>query len=321
MNKAGWFLTKQGMIFTRSVVLATSTGSFIGYLGLHTYFLDNYRKIFQFYSSGWEKPLSAEIQQLANDVLKECTLTEKERKAIKFFAVCGFDTFHAGSTELKTGGIVGIPNHFNYKELDDIEKPSIRLLNNTQVRWSTKPGQDLADSLILSQKAQKFAIARDIHYCTTNYVYAYGLAASMFIITSYLLGNGIAVKFNLYRLHRKIRTPVYMLCGTLGLLVFYMTKDALSQYWDKYADRTASQTSSDYLEGGIEYYEKSLKRNVAMRTLLGKYGEKVFTYHGNKRTFIRTTSLPLTVRLDNLKMLMKEREYKLTDINNVQEIV
>ncbi|XP_023229330.1 transmembrane protein 177-like [Centruroides sculpturatus] len=312
MINTSWFLTKNGLIFSRCAVMAASISSFTGYVGLHSWFLDNYRKVFQFYSSGFEKPLSSELVSLSKEVLEESNLTEKQKESFKFFMVCGFDTFHAGSTQLNTGGLVGLPNHFNYTKEDDVEKHAIKLQNNSSVHWSTRAGQSLLDSLVLSRAAQKFATAREIHYCTTSYVYAYGVGGTIAITAAYLLGNGLAVRFQLYRLPLKLRAALYSICGSLGLFLFVTTKDAASQYWDGYADRTAAKTSSEYLNGGIEYYEKCLKRNVALRTLMGEEGEKYFTWHGNRKTFIRAVTLPLTVRLDNLKA-MKAKEQQILE--------
>lgn len=47
------------------------------------------------------------------------------------------------------------------------------------------------------------------------------------------------------------------------------------------ADEQAANVSPSYAEGGLEFYEKILQRNTALRQLMGKEGEKLYTIFGN----------------------------------------
>lgn len=47
------------------------------------------------------------------------------------------------------------------------------------------------------------------------------------------------------------------------------------------ADERAANVSPSYAEGGLEFYEKILQRNTALRQLMGKEGEDLYTVFGN----------------------------------------
>ena len=60
-----------------------------------------------------------------------------------------------------------------------------------------------------------------------------------------------------------------------------MTKDAYNRYTDKMLDRRAASISTEYSEGGVEYYSKLLQRNIALREFLGDAGSSMYTRRGD----------------------------------------
>lgn len=72
-------------------------------------------------------------------------------------------------------------------------------------------------------------------------------------------------------------------------------------------------SGKDYIEGGIEYFDKQLKMNKALRNLLHD-GQSTYAVSGNYNFFIRQKSLPLTVQ----KSLLEEDLRKL-DPSAVEE--
>ena len=49
-----------------------------------------------------------------------------------------------------------------------------------------------------------------------------------------------------------------------------MVKAAFNRYINREVDRRAAQISPEYAAGGVEYYEKVMQRNIALRELGGK---------------------------------------------------
>lgn len=54
---------------------------------------------------------------------------------------------------------------------------------------------------------------------------------------------------------------------------------------------------------GITFYDKMLKKNVAIRNLTGS---NIYTALGNENSFIRQKTLPLTIRKSFFEMKKKE---------------
>lgn len=61
-----------------------------------------------------------------------------------------------------------------------------------------------------------------------------------------------------------------------------------------------------FIESGIRFYEKILKKNIAIRELTGD--DSQFTAMGNENFMIRTKTLPLTLRKTFFELKLKELE-------------
>jgi len=83
--------------------------------------------------------------------------------------------------------------------------------------------------------------------------------------------------------------------------------------YEKEADMAVIKLGENYLKGGLEYYNKIIQRNIALHTLMGEEGKKLFTAGGNEQVFIRTKHLPLAMRRDYFKM-------KVDELNKTKEI-
>jgi len=70
-------------------------------------------------------PLTANVFERAKRAIADVEASEKSRELVKFFTVYGMDVFHAGSTKTVGGSLIGIPRHFYYKTVDDVEKRDI----------------------------------------------------------------------------------------------------------------------------------------------------------------------------------------------------
>lgn len=83
--------------------------------------------------------------------------------------------------------------------------------------------------------------------------------------------------------------------------VFYVTYryllGVLNERHDLKTDDIVAQLGENYTEGGLEFYEKTLQRNKALRKLLGSKGEALYTYYGNDTPGVLwTKGAPITVK-------------------------
>lgn len=302
-----WWMSERGRSVVGRLVAVAAFGIAAAHVSLHTLFLDKYKGVVQMYRNGQAVILSDAVLNRANGVLQECGLSESEAKTFKFFTVVGLDTFHAGSTKLREGPCVGLPHTFTYGRVEDVEK-ELLLVRGEKFNFESSIGQELLNSIILSERAQKFAIAREIHACTTQYVYLQALfgAASLYLV--YCMASFINTRFNFLKLPRVARFVMYGLTGSIGMVNYVMLKDGLAVYNDRAADIATCSMGKVYILGGLEYYEKLLVRNRALRDALGATGKAQYTFYGNEEVFIRTKRLPITAHLDVVKDAFKEVE-------------
>lgn len=243
--------------------------------------------------------MSQDLLELTYIVLKDAKIATRKKPDVKFFQVHGDEPFHAGSLNMNWGGIVGLPHNFNYKKVNEINTSEIKVFADQRVKWDTKPGKRLLESMVLSEKAQKFATAREIYYLNNNHV----LFQSSAVAVSAVLGVAIAefvLKMPKYKIAEKptvVRLVLYGLCFCIGYFNWCMLHDGLNNYYDRDSDKQAALTGEDYFDGGVEYYSQMLKRNKAFRKLLGDKGARFITSEGDTRTFWRCRHMPTTVRL------------------------
>lgn len=79
-------------------------------------------------------------------------------------------------------------------------------------------------------------------------------------------------------------------------VTWLLVRDVLTVRRDVLADDEAASISEEYAQGALEFYDKTLKRNIALRSLLGEEGPNHFTALGNIRETVRTKHLPFVIR-------------------------
>lgn len=160
-------------------------------------------------------------------------------------------------------------------------------VNNASVPWSTSGGERLKNSLILSQNAKKFAIARELHGIESDPVVAHALVPSLALSIAYTIGFGINRRLNLYARPRSLRICLYVLASLFGYGVYILGTDMGSVKKEATGDEAVGRMGKEYAEGGVEFYEKVLGRNIALRELMEKEGEALFTVMGNDEVSLR----------------------------------
>lgn len=189
-----------------------------------------------------------------------------------------------GSTSTNQGSLIGLPYSFSYQNIADIDTSKIVLTGKKEFDWKSGDGEKLLSSLILSENAKKFAIARELHFINSRYVHIQALAG---IICA---GIGIACIHRINRsslLHfdktkQSFRVLMYI---AVGLVLAYLHQESLKVYYKNLhlsADTKAAGIGQDYAVGGVEYFTKMLKRNQAVRKLTGYTGAQKYTPWGDE---------------------------------------
>lgn len=102
------------------------------------------------------------------------------------------------------------------------------------------------------------------------------------------------------------RSIIYTLSAAACGIAYITMKDMTNYNYERDALRKAVDLGPEYARGAIEYYEKNLVRNKALRVILENKGASMYTARGNLNTLIRTPHMPLNACLDLSKQLYQE---------------
>ena len=244
-------------------------------------------------------------------IVSRMDVRAEEEVAVKLFTCFGCDVLHRGSLKLRTGAIIGVPASFAYERTEDVDRDAL-VVNSNEVDWSTGAGVQLLESLVLSTDAKAFAIAREIGYANTYHVWADAFLKCIFAYAAYGTGFGINTKFEMRSVMKKWgRVGMYGIIGSLYAFLYLTIADTYYCNRDNRVDRKTAHLNAVYARGGVEYYEKTLKRNTALRALIGDGGAKLYTVYGNPMHMWRQPHVSPTTRRDNLLRYYQEHLQKL----------
>lgn len=183
--------------------------------------------------------------------------------------------------------------------------------------WGSDAGELFQDSLVLSENAQKFAIARELSHLNTNYVYHFGLISCFALQFQYAMSAYLSHKTYGRFKPKSYRYTLYSLVGVFTYGVWSAATDTLTKYYEERADAKASQLGINYAKGGAEFYTKLARRNIAAREMMGVKGEKLFTKYGNSNTeLIRQRHIPVSIR----KERAESRVQAYLDVKSPREV-
>jgi hypothetical protein len=86
------------------------------------------------------------------------------------------------------------------------------------VVWESSSGKNLLQSLVLSEEAQKFAIATQIHQARSHHVYLHSSTAITCFLATYSFAHAVNKKFNTFSKPLPVRFILYTLIGKKKIL-------------------------------------------------------------------------------------------------------
>ncbi|PAV88102.1 hypothetical protein WR25_09112 [Diploscapter pachys] len=261
------------------------------------------------------EPLPNSLAEIAKEEYER--FLEKEKRLPKDTVVRNyvqkhldnFESISRGSLGVRFGLCNALPCFARFKNQDEAYQylkknypKSLKCLGeDVEIQWDTPIGQELVESLTLSENALRFLLLRNL-YASEGYnamagrgitwatFSAFSCLFTYFLHTS-RIGGSTAMSF----------LVTYAICTCMALYG--------SQEWNKlyryitgiHADNVSAKTSFEHCEGGKEYYWKMLKINRIFRDL-----------HPHLYTQIKVTGdvrdidIPILTRYDHLKDLKEE---------------
>ncbi|KAK7938500.1 hypothetical protein WMY93_001826 [Mugilogobius chulae] len=262
------------------VMVCTCSGLFGLNLVQHLVPEQSFCALYQAWSKGEPVQLSDKLQALFQEVLQDFGVSSPQK--FSAFASFGFHPVAAGLPVLPSGAHVGIPANFNSSAADSrgITDRTV-FINGRAVDWSSAAGSALSHALLLSERAQKFAVAREVARLDGGLPAVSAAVAPACVGGVWLYSVVLKQMFALHSGPVLFRAAVNALSLGLGLVSYFLAADAVGQFVDYASDRRAAAVSQDYARGGVEFYDKLLSRNKTLRTLMGPKGEEMYAPNGN----------------------------------------
>lgn len=217
------------------------------------------------------------------------------RNVIRPFSTFSFDLFHAGTLNAKYGAILGIPANFTNTAKELRDKLTIR---EELVDWTRQDAQAFLDAALLSENAQNFALAREILWILADEPYFNSLTLAAIIAVLWSFYNAITYAFKLRERNVIFCRILYLSFTIIGAMSWLGIKDYRSYNLDKKHSEVLCDLGPKYVEGGQEFYDKMIRRNKALRTLMSDDGKNTYTAYGNEKTVFRQKYVPLTYKKD-----------------------
>lgn len=286
-----WCLTKNGRNAASIAAFGAIGTVTFAHVAPHTFLIDYYVDFLHHYRNGVAVRLTDETKQKFEKVLDLLEVDPSKRHLYNPFNIVGFNVGAIGSLYTKWGIRVGIPGNFAFKRETEIDTSRIIIVGEKLASWETESGKKLRKSLIISENAQNFAIAREIKMKETPKLIIDTVIGTTSSFATYAISRAINMKYNLYAKPLLVRMVMYSLvtCFTLGN--YFLVKDGSQVYYEEAIDKELKNKSQEFAEGGKEYYTKLLLRNICLRNLLGKEGESLFSPLGNENYFIRMRTM------------------------------
>ena len=223
-----------------------------------------------------------------------------------FSTVCaGF----SGFKNLKQSPVVGIPKQYLCYNVFEVEDLEIKFdINSTKVVDANGGPNEWAflESLVLSEEAKKFDIARCLYVIEDNWALGQVCIPPIFVLLGYLAC--FSVYFWLFKDKKVTYRHMYkwQVTGIVATWILCKFTQSLYNYtMFKSIDKKAASLSKEYALGAIEYCKKIKQSNQALRILLGKKGERMYTIDGDY-----ASKLSLLLRRNEQSLSLRQKQFE-----------
>lgn len=262
----------------------------MAYLAPHTVFLEKIRVKLARRRFGKELILPKTVRDRLDQVMEDLKIPAEHTRRIKLLEIPSFDIFNMGLVSSSYGAILAIPATFAHEDISTLNKEDIKMFD-LPIDWTLDEAQQFAKSLIISDKAQKAALAFAVLKIEMKEPREQAKVAGFYAAN--ITGMYFAIR---NRVQNKKSVMVLLL--TVGGALWLLAKDFASRNIERECDEQLVTMGPEYVEGSKEYLDKVIERNLAARKLLESYGEKLFSPDGNVRYWWRNKFLPYTARRD-----------------------
>jgi len=259
-------------------------------------------------------PVPQHLQQLVGEEVQKCQSGiahgDFAGKWTPYFTRSIFSPCGRGS--IKTGAVIGLP--FNYKfHLDAEDVPveggtpstSARSLERLMTAFgfqfqSYAVADALTKTLLLSDDAKRYAVARALHELTYDSFQWKSAALCCGAASGAFLWQMASWSMDLKK-SRAVSRGVGFISVGVALMNFVILRGLVINHAEKQADRKCVSMGQNYVKGGFEFYEKSVARNKMLHAM----DVEDFNAYGNETT-LYTMKMRTVNRYDHFKDCCRE---------------
>jgi len=284
----GFFSTVKGQKLVGGVWLTASAVAALYHVAPNWFFLDKIEAIYQSYSKGFPTKVNNDMLNIINEVTQDFQLSEQQVKTLGLFVLSLTEPYGWG--ELGRNALIGFPEYFYWVNIEEVPIDKMRFGTNldsgsncmlSPSQLDSDAAKSFCSSMILSDNAKKFAIAREVNRTIAQPFLIQGVISFSFTLLTYNISRIVNQRLGLFKRPPLIRGIMYVSLLPSMILSYFVIKDAYSCFIDKQLDKKAAQINSDYAAGGVEYYDKMMQRNRALRELNGESGRAMYTGKGD----------------------------------------
>jgi hypothetical protein len=261
--------------------------------GPNTVLIDTFRQISQNYTRGVANTTSEDMRRIVDEVADALGLNREESDRIRIYVNSLTECLSWGTySSSRWGMVLGYPEYFDRTNEGQINLEHMRLgvLSSAELRDGFLSKKELEGneakafkkSLILSDDEKRFVVARQLLRSKEEIYKWQGWISFLSMAFTYLSCRALNKRHGLLTKPVVARGMVYATIGSVMGLFTLTSGDLLAEGTDLQSDRKASELGSTYAAAGVNYYEKMLRRHVALRSLLQNgQGKNKYTLHGD----------------------------------------
>jgi len=188
---------------------------------------------------------------------------------------------------------------FNFAQDVPLDRFDLAVDGSSLDPASSKAVDDFLHSLVLSDNAKKFLIARELQRGLKGRQVYEAFFPVAILAASAPVFSGI--KGSLAGRYMIFKGLVLLLTASTVLMVYFWLNDWWHRRTDQLIDTAAADVGIDYALGGVEFYDKKLLRNKSLRELLpDERGKKLYNLKGESFPgLLREKHQPISRRRDN----------------------
>ncbi|VDI58148.1 Hypothetical predicted protein [Mytilus galloprovincialis] len=202
--------------------------------------------------------MSTELKDIEKEIILKLDWEVKLLANIRLFMSEEIEMCHRGLINAKGGAIIGIPQTFHCHKVSDIScwDDICKYYNISVDKSSPESAKELGEALILSNKAKKFAIAREVFLAKSHH---------KFMPLLFMFSSGFLTYTVWYYLDKPLKSKALIrncvhIFGILLMVKLYLEMMIVyTRRLERKVDVEACKMEEDYAKGGIEYYDKLIK--------------------------------------------------------------